>query len=90
MTIAGKILGLFITTFNAFIRLLAKVLDAIFILLPDSPFKDIDSSPISDFLGYMNYLVPVTEIVAIMTLWCTAIALYYIVQIALRWIKVID
>lgn len=90
MTIANKILGLFVTTFNTFIKLLAKVLDAIFILLPNSPFKDIDSSPISEFLGYLNYLIPVTEIVAIMTLWCTAIGLYYIVQIALRWIKVID
>ena len=69
MTIANKILGLFVTTFNTFIKLLAKVLDAIFILLPNSPFKDIDSSPISEFLGYLNYLIPVTEIVAIMTLY---------------------
>lgn len=86
----STILGILITAFNGFIKLLAKALNIIFFMLPDSPFKNIDNSPIVEFLGYLNYLIPIPEILGVLTLWCTAIGIYYLVQIALRWIKVID
>lgn len=86
----STIFGILITAFNGFIKLLAKALDIIFFMLPDSPFKNIDNSPIVEFLGYLNYLIPIPEILGVLTLWCTAIGIYYLVQIALRWIKVID
>lgn len=85
-----KITGIFITVFNNFIKLIGKALELIFFLLPDSPFKNIDNSPIVEFLGYLNYLIPIPEILGILTLWCSAIGVFYIVQIALRWIKAID
>ena len=79
------ILGMVITCINGIISLVGKALGLIFILLPDSPFSVIDNSPIIEFIGYINYLIPVAEIIGIMTLWCSAVALYYIVSIALRW-----
>lgn len=84
------LIGIVITLINGLIKLLAKVVEALFFFLPDSPFKEVSTSPIIEFIGYMNYLLPITEIIAIMTLWTTAIGIYYLIQIALRWIKVID
>lgn len=84
------ILGIVVTVINSLVKLLALVLDTVFFFLPSSPFKVLDNSLIIDFIGYLNYLIPISEIVSIMTLWCTAISIYYIVQIVLRWLKAID
>lgn len=75
---------------NFFIKFAGELISAIFILLPSSPFKDVSLGPISNFLGYLNYLLPITEIVSILTLWGSAIGLYYLYQIVLRWLKVVE
>jgi hypothetical protein len=59
-------------------------------LLPSSPFQSIDNTDISPFLGYLNWIVPISEMVAILELYVTAIGIYYIYMCILRWIKVIS
>lgn len=59
-------------------------------LLPDSPFKLLDNTPIKDYLGYINYFVPFDFIVTTFSLWLVAIATYYLIQVFLRWVKAID
>ncbi|WP_277409711.1 hypothetical protein [Lacrimispora xylanisolvens] len=49
--------------------------------------SQIDKIP---FLGYLNYFVPVAQIIAITQLWITAVGLFYLVQLALRWVKMIE
>ena len=60
-------------------------------VLPESPFqkfyKAIGEIP---GLGYLNYFVPVSEMIVILESWLAAIAIFYIYQIALRWIKMIE
>lgn len=75
---------------NALIKQLGTIVTSIFNILPNSPFSDIDITPLNDYLGYLNYLVPVGKIVSVVTLWTIAIGTYYIVQIVLRWLKVIE
>ncbi|WP_077612758.1 hypothetical protein [Clostridium sp. Marseille-P2415] len=71
--------------------ILIKLGNACVFFLPDSPFQSfinqIDKIP---FLGYLNYFVPVAQIIAITQLWVTAIAVFYLVQLALRWVKMIE
>lgn len=59
--------------------------------LPVSPFKfviaAIDDIP---WLQYMNYFLPVAEMVAILELWLLAITMYYIIMPLARWIKLIQ
>lgn len=75
---------------NYFIKGIGGLLSMLFSVLPSSPFSKVDMSPLKDYLGYLNYVVPVVEIVSILTLWCSAIGIYYIYQIALRWAKAVE
>lgn len=82
--------NLFIDFINFIIKTFGNILNFIFSFLPDSPFSKIDNSAIVEFVGYLNYLVPVAEIVSILTVWGSAIGIYYVYQIVLRWIRAVD
>ena len=69
---------------------LNNLLGTILFFLPDSPMKLLDYAPIKPYLGLLNYIFPVAEILAFLELWITCIGLYYVYQILLRWIKAID
>lgn len=79
-----------ISFLNYVIDVFASLINFIFSLLPGSPFSSVSLSPISKWLGYLNYLLPITEIIAILSLWGTCIGVYYLYQIVLRWVKVVD
>lgn len=59
-------------------------------LLPQSPFRPALAA-VADlpWLGYLNWFFPVSECVAALGLWVSAIGLYYIYMVALRWLRVI-
>lgn len=63
-------------------------------ILPDSPFMIIDSinvdADIYEYIQFINWFVPVTAIVSLLSAWCAAILTYYVVQIALRWGRAIQ
>lgn len=80
----------FIDLINYLIKGLGAVLSLIFSILPPSPFSIIDNTPIKEYLPYINYFVPVNEIIVIFQSWLLAVGAYYIYQIALRWIKAIE
>lgn len=58
--------------------------------LPLSPFRDyiIDLEGI-DF-GWLNWIFPIQAMMHVAGLWLTAIAIFYVYQIILRWLKVIE
>ncbi|MEE0929421.1 MAG: hypothetical protein UIM53_00310 [Acutalibacteraceae bacterium] len=59
-------------------------------LLPDSPFKALDNTPVKDYLPYVNYFIPVDYILDLLSFWLVAVAGYYCWSVVLRWIKAID
>lgn len=71
--------------------ILIKLANACVVFLPNSPFQsfiqEIDKIP---FLGYLNYFVPIAQIIAVTQLWITAITLFYAVQLVLRWVRMIE
>lgn len=62
--------------------------------LPQSPFRPFietfNDSQIHLFLCYANWVLPIGRMITILTVWLTAVASYYVYQIILRWIKVIN
>lgn len=69
---------------------LEQILSVILLLLPDSPFADIEIPPdVIRILGYVNYFVPIGAMLAIGTGWLAAIGIYYLYQTILRWAKTI-
>ena len=70
-----------------------KFLSVVVDLLPGSPFHYfIDSIDLSNFnkaISWLNWFVPVGTLIAITEAWVTAIGLFYVYSIVLRWLKVI-
>lgn len=59
--------------------------------LPTSPFADVASDFQSSLgLAWLNWFIPVGRMVEVTAAWCTAIALYYLASIMLRWVKAIQ
>lgn len=70
--------------------ILNDILSVVLLLLPDSPFADVEiPTEVKELLGYVNYFVPVGAMLGIGTGWLTAIGIYYLYQTILRWAKTI-
>ena len=68
-----------------------SIADAIFNVLPKSPIVYLETnSEIRTILSYINWFIPVYLWISILESWLVSILTYYIVQIVLRWIKVIE
>lgn len=62
-------------------------------LFPASPFgvlDEIGNSQVYDWLRMVNWFIPIGTFVSILEAWLTCVAVYYVYQIVLRWIKVIE
>ncbi|ACL75923.1 hypothetical protein [Ruminiclostridium cellulolyticum] len=70
--------------------LLMSALTWVVQFLPDSPFQLINNSDVQSFMGTLNWILPIGQMVAELQLWISAVAVYYIYQIVLRWIRAID
>lgn len=59
--------------------------------LPHSPFQsliaNIDNIP---YLAEFNWFFPVTEIISVMEVWLTAVALFYLYSAIMRFVKIIS
>lgn len=68
-----------------------QFLDWVMNLLPVSPFAPyIAELGELKYLSYLNYFVPVGTCIDIALAWVTAIVLYYLYSIILRWIRAIS
>lgn len=74
---------------------IANAIDAVLLsilnLLPDSPFTMLSKSPeIYRILQYLNWFIPISQMVAVVEAWLAAVAVYFIYSIVLRWIKAVE
>lgn len=69
---------------------LYDLLKSIIDLLPDSPFKLLDSTPIQPYLKYINWVIPVDFIIDTLSLWLVAVVGYYTYSAILRMLNTID
>lgn len=75
-----------ISIINRVIEAVGSAISAIFILLPNSPFlwvEEIDSV----VLEAINWIIPVSAMISHIQLYVVAVAIYYALRIALRWLK---
>lgn len=60
-------------------------------ILPKSPFTFLDANPqVREILGFLNWFIPIDTMIGMTEAWLTAIGIYYVVQAALRWAKIIE
>ncbi len=59
--------------------------------LPKSPIVFLQSNDtINHYLSYVNWFIPIYTFVSMTEAWLTAIVVYYVVSVALRWAKVVE
>ena len=70
---------------------LKGALIAVLDLLPDSPFRGfIDDLAGVEFLGYLNYFIPISDFIALLAVWGAAIGTFYVLSAILRFVKAIE
>ena len=74
---------------NYIISGIAYFINFIINLLPKSPFQFLNSSSISDCLGYFNWLFPIKSMISFLEVWLVAVALYYVYSVIMRWVKLL-
>lgn len=75
-----------------FNSIIDKFLDFVLKALPTSPFsKFIDTLEIKqEWLGYLNWFLPIGFFLKVMGAWLGAIALFYAYSVILRWVRAIS
>ena len=69
-----------------FENIVQKLID----LLPLSPFQQFISEFRSlPYLGYLNWFFPVGGCLRVMGVWLTAVGLFYLYSVLMRWVKLI-
>lgn len=81
-----------INIINFIISIFGKTLTFVLSVLPSSPFSSLNSfsSSISEYLGSLGWLIPFSSIILLLQTWTSAILIYYVYQIVMRYIKVIS
>lgn len=70
--------------------LINSILNVVFSFLPVSPFKDVFTAMADNtVIQYLNWIIPVGELLSMITVWLGAIITFYAYQVVLRWIKAI-
>ena len=73
-----------------FAELMKVFADALAKVLPLSPFQQyIASFKNIPYLGYLNWFLPIGTCIKIGAAWLSAIALFYLYSIIMRWLKMI-
>lgn len=67
------------------IELVAKIIN----LLPDSPFQSVNNSDVNTFLGGLNWVFPISQMISILESWLVVVTVYYTYQLILRWSRMI-
>lgn len=75
-----------ISIINRVIEAAGSAISAIFILLPNSPFLWIEGID-SEVLEAINWIIPISAMISHIQLYVVAVAIYYALRIALRWLK---
>ena len=85
-------MNVFTDILNSIGDFLSWVFSLILSVLPPSPFQKVfslifENEVISDVLGYINTVCPVSEAVGVLQVWIIAVGGFYLYQIILRWTK---
>ena len=74
-----------------FAAALAKFKDFLIAVLPHSPFQQyIAQWQGLQWLGWLNWFIPVRGCLQILASWLAALLVYYLYRIILRWIKAVS
>lgn len=75
---------------NPLISGLAALINLILSVLPNSPFSNVDLTPVSDLMSTINWFLPVGLMLDTISATLVAIGIYYAWQTVARWGKLLE
>ena len=70
---------------------LKQVLILALSILPDSPFRGfLDNMAQLPYLGYIDWLIPISDFLDLLSVWCVAVGIFYVASVMLRFAKAIQ
>jgi hypothetical protein len=90
------VVGMLIDAANALIRAVGAMLAVVFDFLSFSPFRSVSQmidnnvELHSQIFSFVNWVVPIAEIVYILEAWGVAVGLWYLISILLRWLRAVQ
>lgn len=76
---------------SALVDWVVSGISAVIDLLPDSPFSGVLlSGTIGDYMGQVNYFVPIGMMVNTLAAWTGCIIFWYAASLFMRWLKAIE
>lgn len=76
--------------FQLILNGIAALIDVVAAALPGSPITKQAITISETYLGYINYFLPIGQIVDLCTVWLACIGGYYIYMALGRWCKILD
>lgn len=77
--------------FNWLSEKIQDIFQGLIDVLPGSPINWIVSNDsINEYVGYLNWFIPVYTFIGILENWLMAVVVYYVVQVILRWVKAVE
>jgi len=83
-------MNVIVKAINYIVSQIGGLITMLFNLLPATPFDSIYQYLNNDFFMNLNWIVPIPEILVFLVSWTTAVSLYYVISVVLRWIKAIE
>lgn len=77
----------FIMIINFFLMLVSTIITWFVNILPESPFKDVSLDVPSEYMGYVNYFVPLNRILPVLGICVTIIVGYKFIKMIMRFFK---
>ncbi len=75
---------------DALMSIFSKFGQVLMNVLPHSPFQQyISSFRDMPYMSYLNWFIPVGDIITVCTAWLVAIGVFYLYSIIMRWVKMI-
>lgn len=76
---------------NGLKEFLINAMNTVLFFLPDSPFSQfLNATMDNELLAFINWILPIGTFISIGQVWLSAISVFYIYQLILRWIKAIE
>lgn len=70
--------------------ILDKFLQLLMTVLPLSPFQQfLEEFKNMPYMGFVNWFIPIGACIKVVAAWLTAIAVFYMYMIIMRWVKLI-
>lgn len=83
-------MNVIVKALNYLISQIGGLITLIFNLLPETPFNSVYQYLNNDFFMNLNWIIPIPEILTFLVSWTSAVSLYYVISVVLRWIKAIE